>query len=276
MEKPKNVVFGFKMVDGEIVIDQAESDVIRKAFEERANDKSHTEICRLLSDNPTRPKTIKEWNHWNINQMLNHSEQYVRYGIITKELAEKVSMVRLKNSRTAKTGLTQFPFRPIKMRKIVYCGKCGSKTDIIRRCNSNHTCQKCGYTKRVGESELIQILLKTKNKLANSEHCKLEFTYSDTAETIHIDNEINVMMSRKVDDMDGIKKLIFESANLKYNVVKATLQNRIIIKWSDITGIRRKRNSTTPTDDDVNMFLEAVEQIQVDDDKAVLILKRGD
>ena len=276
MDRPKNVVFGFKMVDGEIVIDQSETDVIRTIFEERANDKPHTEICRLLSDNPTRPKTIKEWNHWNINQMLNHSEQYVKYGIITNELAEKVSAVRLKNSRTAKTGLTQFPFRPIKMRKIIYCGKCGSKTDIIRRCNSNHTCKNCGYTKRVGESELIQILLKTKNKLAKAERSKLEFTYSDTAETIHIDNEINVMMSRKIDDMDGIKKLIFESANLKYNAVKAIPQNRIIIKWSDIAGIHRKRNSTAPTDDDVSRFLEKVEQIQVDDDKAVLILKWSD
>jgi hypothetical protein len=270
----RNLPFGFEMINGKVVLNQEESDIVKLIFSDTENGLTKEQICDKLKDE-IKPHFAEKWSFWNVRNILNNSEKYIKGEVITQKTADNVAKVRLAKNLYARVGINEQTFRPLKLRKLICCYKCGGKMPTPRRCNSNHKCENCGFEMRIGESELCQLLIKTKLEIAEHKpRVQAEkYEFNETAETIRADNEVSKLLSRKIENPDYIRQMIFKAAEIKYNSINPLPKNQMVIKLSDISGIRYKRHTTELTDTDVEQFLQVVEKILVDENQLILTLK---
>lgn len=123
MAKIRYVPFGYRIRDGEIIIEKAEADIVRKAFSEYALGASYTTIASLLQGTGIRYHVdTPEWNKHMVKRMLENARYLGNADypqIVDKTLYEHVAFMReskqIEIKRAEKPAPT--PFTPIEFKK---------------------------------------------------------------------------------------------------------------------------------------------------------------
>ncbi len=226
MAKNRTIPFGYCMRNGEIITEPTESKVVVRIFKEYLNGSSLLQIAKLMESEKIRYTADSErWNK-NMVKRIIENEKYLgndKYPqIIDEETFKIANEKRVKKA----TSVCVIPEDLQKIRNRTYCAECGYRLSRIGG-NShsakwdcrNPDCYRFEY--QLTDQMIIGVVLTVLNTaIANSNLLESDdeiSVYSQTADVVRKQNEINQMMDSAQIDFDRIKSEIFRLAEMKYN-----------------------------------------------------------
>lgn len=220
--KNRNILYGYKFEKGSIVIDCAESKVVNYVFTEYVNGLSLLKISNLLIQKGIEylPSQVK-WNKNKIKRMI-EDKRYLgddKYPqIIEGDLFNKANSTKDCRDTTKNTKRTSYIY---KLNLPIICSECNGQMKRMHhpqlKVTEKWTCEKCGQSVSIFDTELISKITDTLNYLIlNPALIESDSVSDKSVETIRTENEINRMLEIADVDKNILQKKIFELAALKY------------------------------------------------------------
>ncbi len=268
----RNILFGYEVKDGNVVVNQIEADIVRTIYEMYLSEKT----LKQISDYLTAQKIIyfadnAVWNKIMIARILDDSRylgdsKYEK--IISYDLYENVRQKR--NDRSAKkTQLS--PLMKIIKGKLI-CRVCGRSFGREKRRNNKgkwicHGGCKCSIY--LDDTTLFcKILNLMKASTTDIQH---KATYEPTVDITRIKNEIYYMLEQQNLIFEETYNIILEYASAKYDCC-------IIDKHSEITKMILSEYASYSDEDILNEALieKTIDKIFVaNNGEITLLLKSG-
>ena len=223
MKKNRTIPFGYRMSNGEIVIDEIEANAVEKIFTDYISGNSLKEIADRMKVPYSEVSTA--WNKNMVKRIL-ENEKYlgteIYQEIITDEIFKKANEKKQRKS-TSNCGISQ---KLQVIRSLSHCKECGKKLSRIGG-NSrsekwdckNTDCSKFEF--RLTDQMLISEILNILNTvIANPDLLDVSEEISEYAPSLEVtrqQNEINRLMDSVNVDFEKTKEEIFRLAALKYD-----------------------------------------------------------
>ena len=133
MKMPKNRVipFGYRMKDGKIIADLAESKAVVKIFEEYLNGSSFLQIAKLMESEKIRYTADSE--HWNKNMIkrIIENEKYLGNDKYPQIISEKFFSMANEKRILKATLVCVIPEDLQEIRNRIFCLECGHRLSRI-------------------------------------------------------------------------------------------------------------------------------------------------
>ncbi|PGS81665.1 recombinase family protein [Bacillus cereus] len=265
--KPMNYVkpkFGYKLVDGELVINELEADVVRRAFKAYIGGMSRVKVMEMLNDEGHIGKS-KPWSRTTMTAILNsktyiglvnYKDQYFEGNhepIISLEDFEKAQEIAENRRRTA-TNSRPFEGKHL-LSGLIHCAKCGANMEIkaslsqiakgterygcqnkkrVQKVNSpekkNKTCESVTLPRVDIENSVIDevVRIQTDENYFQSVSTQNKNTFDEKGakqEIKKIENKINKLNDLYMNDLITLDNLKEQTASLKLS--KQTLIQQI-------------------------------------------------
>jgi len=260
--KIRKVPFGYEILDGQVKINERESECIKDIFSEYIKDGSYSKLVKELNSRGVEFNATKaQWNKGRLHHILTN-QKYLGDDtfpqIISKEIFDKA--IALKNSR--KVIMTEMSETLEYVREIIFCGKCGEP--VMRRIGKKRlehwACTNgCLFGKCLND-EKLSALIKTTIDNVNENPELLDVEKSEVitvknAETLRLKNELLRIEERENPSYALGKKIVFQLAAAKFacceedksvytdyvrDEVKRAAQNGIDVKFLQDVVIKIK------------------------------------
>ena len=282
--KPMNYVkpkFGYNIVDDELVINELEADVVRRAFKAYIGGMSRVKVMEMLNDEGHIGKS-KPWSRTTMSNLLNsqtyigmvnYKDQYFKGNhepIISIEDFEKAQEIAKKRRRETSTP------RPFEGRHLlsglIHCNKCGANMVVkgsnrmIEKGTERYACRNKKRTKKMDTPEKrghtcdsVTILrtdiekgvideivkIQTDASYLKSVSTQKKSTFDEKGaqkEISNIEKKVSKLNDLYMNDLISLEKLKEQTSGLK--IAKETLENKI--KASHEENINRVDVSALP------------------------------
>lgn len=221
--KNRNILYGYKFENGNIVIDIAESEIVNYVFTEYVNGLSLLKIADLLIQKGIEylPNKVN-WNKGKIKRIIEDKrylgdDKYPK--IVERDLFNKANSTKNCRDTTKNTKRNNYIY---KLNLPVICSECNGQMKRIHhpqlKVTEKWTCEKCGQSVSIFDTELISKITEMLNYLILNPNLIKSNSVSDkSVETIKTENEISRMLEIADVDKNILQQKIFELASLKYS-----------------------------------------------------------
>ena len=226
MAKNRTISFGYCMRKGEIITDPTESKAVIRIFEEYLNGSSLLQIAKLMESEKVR--YTADSDHWNKNMVkrIIENEKYLGTDKYPQIIDGETFKIANKKRVQKATSVCVISEHLQEIRNRTYCLECGHRLSRIGgncRCEKwdcrNPDCYRLEY--QLTDQMIIGVLLTVLNTaIANPNLLESDdeiSVYSQTADVIRKQNEINQMTDYAQPDFDRIKSEIFRLVEMKYD-----------------------------------------------------------
>lgn len=220
--KNRNILYGYKFENGNIVADKSESEIVNYVFTKYVNGLSLLKIANLLTQKGIEylPNQVN-WNKGKIKRIIEDKrylgdDKYPK--IIETDIFIQANSSKAERDTTKNTKRTSYIY---KLNMPVICSECGGQ---MRRTHhpklavtERWICDACGQSIGIFDNDLISKITDNLNYLIhNPILIKSESVSDKSVETIKAENEINRMLEIPNADKDILKQKILELTALKY------------------------------------------------------------
>lgn len=219
----RTVPFGYCVKNGKTVVDDNESKVVKEVFSMYSNGKTMKDIALTLTNqNIVYSQGKSSWNKNTINRML-ENEKYMGndiYPIIVScELFYDAKRTRENKSCKQKKHSNEVEL----LRKITFCGKCGSKYKRINTWGSREKwmCSSgCSCLKYIDDPTLEKAIAQSFNSAIDDPeliNTSPNSYYYPTIEAFKEENELNRLMDQIKFDSAYVSECIVKYAKERFN-----------------------------------------------------------
>lgn len=220
--KNRNILYGYKFENGNIVADKSESEIVNYVFTKYVNGLSLLKIANLLTQKGIEylPNQVN-WNKGKIKRIIEDKrylgdDKYPR--IIETDIFIQANSSKAERDTTKNTKRTSYIY---KLNMPVICSECGGQMRRTHHPKLTVTerwiCTECGQSTGIFDEELISKITDNLNYLIHNPTLIKSNTESDKrVATIRTENEINRMLEIAEVDKNILQQKIFELAALKY------------------------------------------------------------
>lgn len=220
--KNRNILYGYKFENGNIVADKSESEIVNYVFTKYVNGLSLLKIANLLTQKGVEylPNQVN-WNKGKIKRII-EDKRYLgdnKYPkIIESELFVQANSSKAERDTTKNTKRTSYIY---KLNMPVICSECGGQMRRTHHPKLTVTerwiCTKCGQSIGIFDEKLISEITDNLNYLIHNPTLIKSNSESDkSVDTIRTENEINRMLEITNVDKNILQQKIFELVTLKY------------------------------------------------------------
>lgn len=226
MKKNRTIPFGYRMQNGEIQPEPAESKAVQEIFKAYLNGSSLLAIANWMSSQGVSYNGVNSvWNKNMVKRILENEKYLGKNGypaIIDEDTFRKADVQ--KKMKTAECTEISEELKVI--RSLSYCAECGHR---LSRIGGNTRSEKwdcrnpeCSrFSHRITDQMLIGVVLNVLNTaIANPGliHTDAEISaYNPSIEVTRQQNEVNRLMDTPNVDFESAKEEIFKLAELKYD-----------------------------------------------------------
>lgn len=226
MRKRHYIPYGYKMVNGDIVIEQDEAEIVKMIFKEYIGGLSYRKLAeKLTAEGYVYCDEGGKWSLGAVKKLVLRDCYIGKNGfprIISDEdymTAQAISESRRKN-KIKSTDDNRL------LRKITMCGECGRR---LERFGSRYKGGSTYYWRcmnpdctRLGFSIVDEMMIDSLDRaILNAEqYCSQSKTsYQPNSKVIYQQNQINQMLDSDNSDYERIKEEIVKLASLKYECI---------------------------------------------------------
>lgn len=219
--KLRTLPFGYTVRAGQVVANAAESDAVRRIFEDYIQGASYKEIAETFTcGGPRYHADTKAWNKNMVKRVL-ENRQYLgeRYpALISDEMYSEVSRIQRERQNGKRASE---PVRVIL--KTAVCGVCGApmRRDTKNTAKGRWYCSSgdCPHVKKVHDTDLIEIIIHLLN-IAMASSSTVEYSEPKdecvSLDVTRLQNEFSREMEKTDFDEAYITRLILELASARY------------------------------------------------------------
>lgn len=220
--KNRNILYGYKFENGNIVADKSESEIVNYVFTKYVNGLSLLKIANLLTQKGIEylPNQVN-WNKGKIKRIIEDKrylgdDKYPK--IIETDIFNQANSIKDDRDTTKNTDRSNYIY---KLKIPVLCSECNEQMKRKRQADKEITekwiCSECGHSVSIFDIELISKITDSLNYLINNPALiKSDAVSNKSLETIRTENEINRMLEMADVDKNILQQKIFELAALKY------------------------------------------------------------
>lgn len=220
--KNRNILYGYKFENGNIVADKSESEIVNYVFTKYVNGLSLLKIANLLTQKGIEylPNQVN-WNKGKIKRIIEDKrylgdDKYPK--IIETDIFIQASSSKTERDTTKNIKRTSYIY---KLNMPVICSECGGQMRRTHHPKLTVTerwiCTECGQSTGIFDKELISKITDNLNYLIHNPTLIKSNSESDkSVDTIRTENEINRMLEIADVDKNILQQKIFELAALKY------------------------------------------------------------
>lgn len=220
--KNRNILYGYKFENGNIVADKSESEIVNYVFTKYVNGLSLLKIANLLTQKGIEylPNQVN-WNKGKIKRIIEDKrylgdDKYPK--IIETDIFIQANSSKAERDTTKNTKRTSYIY---KLNMPVICSECGGQMRRTHHPKLTVTerwiCTECGQSTGIFDEELISKITDNLNYLIHNPTLIKSNSESDkSVDTIRTENEINRMLEITNVDKNILQQKIFELATLKY------------------------------------------------------------
>lgn len=220
--KNRNILYGYKFENGNIVADKSESEIVNYVFTKYVNGLSLLKIANLLTQKGIEylPNQVN-WNKGKIKRIIEDKrylgdDKYPK--IIETDIFIQANSSKAERDTTKNIKRTSYIY---KLNMPVICSECSGQ---MRRTHhpklaitERWICTECGQSIGIFDEELISKITDNLNYLIhNPTLIKSNSELDKSVDTIRTENEINRMLEIADVDKNILQQKIFELAALKY------------------------------------------------------------
>lgn len=220
--KNRNILYGYKFENGNIVADKSESEIVNYVFTKYVNGLSLLKIANLLTQKGIEylPNQVN-WNKGKIKRIIEDKrylgdDKYPK--IIETDIFIQANSSKAERDTTKNIKRTSYIY---KLNMPVICSECSGQ---MRRTHhpklaitERWICTECGQSIGIFDEELISKITDNLNYLIhNPTLIKSNSETDKSVDTIRTENEINRMLEITNVDKNILQQKIFELAALKY------------------------------------------------------------
>ena len=220
--KNRNILYGYKFENGNIVADKSESEIVNYVFTKYVNGLSLLKIANLLTQKGI--EYLPNQVNWNKNKVKRIIEDKRYLGddkypkIIETDIFIQANSSKAERDTTKNTKRTSYIY---KLKMPVICSECGGQMRRTHHPKLTVTerwiCTECGQSTGIFDEELISKITDNLNYLIHNPTLIKSNSESDkSVDTIRTENEINRMLEIAEVDKNILQQKIFELAALKY------------------------------------------------------------
>ncbi len=225
--KNRMLPLGYKMSNGEIVIDEIEAEVVKGIFVEYCKGSPLSVLIEALNAKDSIFKeSVAQWNKGRLHHII-VDERYLGNGvfsqIIDKETFDKAHSI-MESKRVRKR---QMPNEIEYLKGKVYCEKCGGKFKRIYDSNKKErwVCENgCKFGKRPTDESIVKSAQQIFEKVFLAPKLLLQTLenvgYKQTTEIMRLTNEIARMNDQNTPSFKTGKTLLFQLASVKFSACK--------------------------------------------------------
>lgn len=220
--KNRNILYGYKFENGNIVADKSESEIVNYVFTKYVNGLSLLKIANLLTQKGIEylPNQVN-WNKGKIKRIIEDKrylgdDKYPK--IIETDIFIQANSSKAERDTTKNIKRTSYIY---KLNMPVICSECGGQMRRTHHPKLTVTerwiCTECGQSTGIFDKELISKITDNLNYLIHNPTLIKSNSESDkSVDTIRTENEINRMLEIADVDKNILQQKIFELAALKY------------------------------------------------------------
>lgn len=220
--KNRNILYGYKFENGNIVADKSESEIVNYVFTKYVNGLSLLKIANLLTQKGIEylPNQVN-WNKGKIKRIIEDKrylgdDKYPK--IIETDIFIQANSSKTERDTTKNIKRTSYIY---KLNMPVICSECGGQMRRTHHPKLTVTerwiCTECGQSTGIFDKELISKITDNLNYLIHNPTLIKSNSESDkSVDTIRTENEINRMLEIADVDKNILQQKIFELAALKY------------------------------------------------------------
>jgi len=273
MSKLRHIPFGYKIENGEIVIETTESIAVEYIFNKYLNGESYSQIAKQIII-PYKENTIL-WNKNMVKRILENNKYIGNSNypiIISPELLKQVT--EIKSQKYTRKNIEVTPAIKTIQSKTICC-ECGTKIarhwtgkkkwrKIIWHCTN----KECENSIRLSD-EIIETSIITALNIVIAEPSNVDLPSTPTHEhsltVSKLTNEINRELEKIDIDQDRLKALIMQCAIAKY-------ENCSEPKHYLTESIKLELEKSCPLNEvDITLFEKIVKNILIDKDGTINI-----
>ena len=229
--KNRRIPYGYKMVMGKIVVNNAENKILQKIFNDYASGSTYKRIATELTEKKIQYALYSyDWNSSRIKRII-EDERYLGNKtypqLIDKDLFERANKMKRMNTKNT-VGIITPDIKPFVYS--VRCGECGSPLPHITDRKSKHPetwkCKICDNCSRITVKQLtaevtdiLSILIADPNLIEN----QISTTNQNDLDIVRMENDIQRKLDQIDVDSNELKDLILECASQKYTSNSTTL-----------------------------------------------------
>lgn len=218
MGKSRYIPYGYCIRNGEIAVNSAEAEIIKRIYTLYLNGKSYLEISRILQSEDMKYSINADWNKNNIGRIL-HNERYLgneKYPCILDKsvFCEVSARIRKSSSQKAIANSDEL----VSLKGLMHCNNCGGR---MNNRDGKWLCVKCELGVKLKNEDVAERIVQLSNRLiacpdlVNIPPFK---PYSPNMEIKRLENEINRELEKPGCNEEYIKSLIQSLIDLKYSV----------------------------------------------------------
>ncbi len=226
MKKMHTIPYGYRMVNGNIVIEQDEAEIVKMIFKEYIGGLSYRKLAeKLMAEGYIYCDESGKWSLGAVKKLVFRDCYIGKNGfprIISDEdymTAQAISESRRKNKINS-TDDNRL------LRKITMCGECGRKLERFGAISKGESiaywrCMNPDCT-RLGFSIVDKMMIDTLDRAimaAEPHSTECSSTYEPNSKVIYQQNQINQMLDSDKADYERIKEEIVKLASLKYECI---------------------------------------------------------
>ena len=227
MNRNRSISYGYKVVNGVLVPDEAESKVVNRIFTRYEAGFSLDDIARILmNERVVNIRGDVKWDKARIKRILDTS-RYIGEGnypaIIDEDLFARCQ--KHKDKRRMKAQYKQL----LKGLNVpVVCSSCGTRMNHTHRDRGiEHEywgCKTCGHVIQFDDDVFVRKVSDVINYLtSNPEVIRCNTDYTDNPGVSKIQKRIETAMITGYEDVETLKKEVRELATIKFNQIDNNL-----------------------------------------------------
>lgn len=221
----RTIPYGYRMKNGNIVVEQNEAEIVRYIFKEYICGLSYKKLAnKLNNEGIIYSEGCEIWKLGTVKKLIAREHYIGKNGyprIISDE--EYYTAQRLSKERRRAVGGPTADIAA--MKKITVCGECGHQLErfgnkyrgvsrFYWRC-INDDCERIGYS--ITDDMMTNALDRV---ITTSEHNTVQnIRYEPNSKIIYQQNQINQMLDSDKADYDRIKEEIVRLASMKYDSI---------------------------------------------------------
>ena len=276
---------GYRVQNGQIVVDEEQSKIVKQIFMDYDNGISTVQIANTLKENGVMNKLNKaKWTHATVGRMLENynylgNECYPK--LIDTELFKRVQEKR----EQKRQNLSQGKHRPAKKERVLFSGvlRCGSCGEIYTRIKARKKyinqeakwkCKNYVYHNRlccaggfISDRQIMEVCVKAINQIVQDKSLILK-----SAEKSERENDNHPFPKRKIinedmDCMEDITAQLYDWASEKYKTLKVKDEKQ---RTEEMLEILKEVTELKSFDED--LYKKLIKEIVVYKDSSVKVI----